>query len=156
MKVVSGHSLSNEALECAQQGAIRGIMAVDRAIEWVKSALEFARDGSIDGGERWAKSMSRINLDALIHTGLIVRSIVGDHNLDVGVLEEEATKDSEKGDEGEGRVVLNNEILQTAREIGADVRVWAALSSELRKVLTDERVFGISSREHSNGEFWQN
>ena len=155
MNVVSGHSLSNEALECAQQGAIRGIMAVDRAIEWAKSALEFARDGSGDGGERWAKSMSRINLDALITTGLIVRSIVRDHNLDVGVSEEEANEDSEEGDEGEGRVVLDNVSLQQAREIGADVRVWAALSSELRNVLTDERVLGISSGEHSNGEFWQ-
>ena len=56
---------------------------------------------------------------------------------------------SSSGGAGGGAAAAEPALLAESELIGAEPRLWAALSSELRKVLLDERVRGVPAGPHS-------
>lgn len=147
VKVVGGWGLSDEALECVRVGAVRGMKAVKGAIEAVRVEI-----GKENGGEKWSKSMGRIDEEVLVEVGLVVEELVKGMTDDNGEVGE---GEMLEGREGEEKVVVEDSaVVESAKKIGANLRLWGALTSELRRVLVDERVKGVEAGEHSNGEFW--
>ena len=53
------------------------------------------------------------------------------------------------GGGGGGAAVAEPALLAESELIAAEPRLWAALSSELRKALLDERVRGVPAGSHS-------
>jgi hypothetical protein len=149
--VVSGHSLSDEALECARCGAIRAIAAVPSAIKCARAELDEAREKISD--KKWKKEIERVDEDALVHMGdIAVGWVEKYYEVLTGLPVEPGRRgDIEREEEGEA---IHSNLLESARLIGADPKLWGALSDGLRRALINERVHKLPLGEHSTGDFW--
>ena len=139
----SGHSLSDGALAAARLGALRGVAAVPDAVAWARSELAAARSGAV-GDANWQAALSRIDEEALVEVGRTFEGLLAEHADLVGRLPPPAAVSGGGAAEAAGPALLAESEL-----IGAEPRLWAALSSGLREVLLDERVRGVPAGPYS-------
>ena len=147
----TGHSLSDGALATARLGALRGIAAVPGAVAWARSELEAARRGDV-GDADWQAALARIDEEALVAVGRIFEGLLAEHAGLMGTLPPPPTVPAvvaSGGGGGGGAAVAEPALLAESELIAAEPRLWAALSSELRKALLDERVRGVPAGPHS-------
>jgi hypothetical protein len=156
IEVVSGHTLSDDALACARFGALRGVAAVPGAVEWARGELKAARSTGAAGGKKWKEEMARIDEDALVSVGEVAEGLLAEHAELLQSLLPADENPAPGADLGDAREAFDPSVLASAKRIGADARLWAALSYELREALINERVLGMPLGEHSTGDFWRN
>ena len=149
MEAASGHRLSDGALAIARLGALRGIAAVPDAVAWARSELAAVRDGGV-GDTNWQAAFARIDEEALFEVGLTFECLQKDHFDLFGKLP--PSPDATSGDVngyGSGVPKVEKEVAEESKLIGAEPRLWAALSSGLREVLLNERVRRVPAGPHS-------
>ena len=147
----TGHSLSDGALAAARLGALRGLAAVPGAVAWARSELAAARRGDV-GDADWQAALARIDEEALVAVGRIFEGLLAEHAGLMATLPPPPTVPAavaSGGGGGGGAAVAEPALLAESELIAAEPRVWAALSSELRKALLDERVRGVPAGPHS-------
>ena len=148
----TGHSLSDGALATARLGALRGVAAVPGAVAWARSELAAARRGDV-GDAAWQAALARIDKEALVAVGRIFEGLIAEHADLMATLPPPpavpAVVASGGGGGGGGAAVAEPALLAESELIAAEPRLWAALSSELRKALLDERVRGVPAGPHS-------
>ena len=127
-------------------GALRGVAAVPGAVAWARSELAAARRGDV-GDADWQAALARIDEEALVAVGRIFEGLLAEHAGLMATLPPPPVVGS--GDGGGGTAVAEPALLAESELIAAEPRLWAALSSELRKALLDERVRGVSAGPHS-------
>jgi hypothetical protein len=142
----TGHSLSDGALAAARLGALHGVAAVPGAVAWARSELAAARSGDV-GGAKWQAALARIDEEALVEVGQIFEGLFAEHAGLMGKLPPPLAVVGSGG--GGGAAAAEPTLLAESELIGAQPRLWAALSSELRKALLDERVRGVPAGPHS-------
>ena len=147
----TGHSLSDGALAAARLGALRGVAAVPGAVAWARSELEAARRGDV-GDADWQAALARIDEEALVAVGRIFEGLLAEHAGLMATLPPPPAVPAvvaSGGGGGGGAAVAEPALLAESELIAAEPRLWAALSSELRKALLDERVRGVPAGPHS-------
>ncbi|GMI21243.1 hypothetical protein TrCOL_g1911 [Triparma columacea] len=140
VEVVSGHSLSDSALEAARIGAIKGLFATSSAVSSARAEIE---KGIANRNEKWTASLLRIDIEALSLVAKEVESKLGEH-CEVCVPPQPLDVPA----------ALEPNVGSTVEGIGASPLLWARLSDELKEALVNERVLGISPGPHSAGDFW--
>jgi len=176
VKVVSGHSLSDEALTTARSGALRGLFALSSAVEFTRAEVRLDKERNAAGAkryqilpihvtnpppqveaaipednEKWTASLARIDTDALASVAEDVESLLSNHGdmlLDLPPL----PSCLEAG--GKLNRPISTNVLSEAELVGAHPRLWDALSDGLQKALVNERILGVSPGPHSTGDFW--
>ena len=147
----TGHSLSDGALATARLGALRGVAAVPGAVAWARSELAAARRGDV-GDAAWQAALARIDEEALVAVGRIFEGLLAEHAGLMATLPPPPAVPAvvaSGGGGGGGAAVAEPALLAESELIAAEPRLWAALSSELRKALLDERVRGVPAGPHS-------
>ena len=147
----AGHSLSDGALAAARLGALRGVAGVPGAVAWARSELAAARRGDV-GDAAWQAALARIDEEALVAVGRIFQGLLAEHAGLMGTLPPPPAVPAvvaSGGGGGGGAAVAEPALLAESELIAAEPRLWAALSSELRKALLDERVRGVPAGPHS-------
>jgi hypothetical protein len=148
VEAASGHSLSDGALAAARLGALHAVAAVPGAVAWARSELAAARSSDVEDA-KWREAFARIDEEALVEVGQIFEGLLAEHADLVRKLPPTLAVVSSSGGAGGGAAAAEPALLAESELIGAEPRLWAALSSELRKVLLDERVRGVPAGPHS-------
>ena len=139
----TGHSLSDGALAAARLGALRGVAAVPGAVAWARSELAAARRGDA-GDAAWQAALARIDEEALVAVGRVFEGLLAEHAGLMATLPPPPAVPAVVEPPPPPLALLAESEL-----IAAEPRLWAALSSELRNALLDERVRGVPAGPHS-------
>ena len=123
-------------------GALRGVASVPGAVAWARSELAAARRGDV-GDADWQAALARIDEEALVAVGRIFEGLLAEH---AGLM---ATLPPPPAVPAVVEPPPPLALLAESELIAAEPRLWAALSSELRKALLDERVRGVPAGPHS-------
>jgi hypothetical protein len=142
----TGHSLSDGALAAARLGALRGVAAVPGAVAWARSELAAARRGDV-GDADWQAALARIDEEALVAVGRIFEGLLAEHAGLMATLPPPPAVPAVVA--SGGAAVAEPALLAESELMAAEPRLWAALSSELRNALLDERVRGVPAGPHS-------
>ena len=121
------------------------------AVAWARSELAAARRGDV-GDADWQAALARIDEEALVEMGQVFEGLLAEHAGLMGTLPPPPTVPAVVGSGvggGGGAAVAEPALLAESELIAAEPRLWAALSSELRKALLDERVHGVPAGPHS-------
>ena len=110
------------------------------------------RTGGDVGDADWQAALARIDEEALVAVGRIFEGLLAEHAGLMATLPPPPAVPAvvaSGGGGGGGAAVAEPALLAESELIAAEPRLWAALSSELRKALLDERVRGVPAGPHS-------
>ena len=149
---ISGHMLSDEALDVARKGALCALERLPSALAWSDSTLKSIISSESSSIE-WKTAIERLDYEGLVNVCHHVQNVVAKSGVS---LTAPAPAPFPSSCTGTSTSILDDDITREAKAIAAAPVMWAALSADLRKTLMDERLRGKGTLgTHSAGDLFR-